>query len=125
MEATPSPGTKFARRLGAFELTESPRVLKRDGRLILLPPKAIDTLFLLVQNAGNVVDKEHFFRSIWPGVYLAESSLTKNISILRKVLDDGNVGTSVTHQVGSCKSAHQNHVQHPSSAFRDESEHAG
>jgi DNA-binding winged helix-turn-helix (wHTH) protein/Flp pilus assembly protein TadD len=88
------PTQSILYRFGPFELTSTPRILKRSGVLLTLPPKAVDTLFLLVENSGEVVDKQDLFRSVWPGVFLAESSLTKNISILRKILDDPNGGES-------------------------------
>ena len=56
-----------------------------------LPPKAVDTLLVLVQNAGAVIDKEEIFKQVWKGAFVEEGSLTRTISILRKALElDGN-----------------------------------
>ena len=123
MTALTTPDQSAAYRFGAFELTVSPRILKRSGVLVALPPKAVDTLFLLVQNAGDVVDKQYLLHSVWPGVFLAESSLTKNVSMIRKVLDEGNPGDSAIQTVSKrgyklnvpverCDS----HVEHPPDA---------
>jgi DNA-binding winged helix-turn-helix (wHTH) protein/Tfp pilus assembly protein PilF len=74
-------------------------VLKRGDKLVALPPKAIQTLAVLLGRAGEVIDKETMFRLIWPGTFVAESSLTKNISMLRKVLDENASGESVIQTV--------------------------
>jgi serine/threonine-protein kinase len=41
-----------------------------------------------VEHAGEVVDKDFLFETVWPGAFVVESSLTKNICILRKMLDE-------------------------------------
>jgi hypothetical protein len=41
---------------GCFRLDAAGRVLFRGDQVIPLPPKAAETLLLLVQNAGNVVE---------------------------------------------------------------------
>src|SRR5215472_17410383 len=57
-----------------------------------LPPKAADVLLLLVQNAGNVVDKEEILKTVWPETYVEDGSLARAISILRKTLAEGGDG---------------------------------
>ncbi len=73
---------------GTWELDATPLLLKRAGEVVPLPPKALEILLLLVQNEGKVISKEEIFNKVWPDTHVVESSLTKNISILRKVLDD-------------------------------------
>ena len=73
---------------GTCELHATPLLLKRAGEVVPLPPKALEILLLLVENEGRVVTKEEIFNKVWPDTHVVESSLTKNISILRKVLDD-------------------------------------
>jgi TolB-like protein/Tfp pilus assembly protein PilF len=53
---------------------------------IPVPPKAIDTLLLLVENAGTVVAREDLLKKVWPDSFVEEGSLTRTISILRKAL---------------------------------------
>jgi TolB-like protein len=67
-------------------------VLERDGELILLAPKAFDTLLALLQSRGDVLDKEDLLKRIWPDSFVEEGSLAQNISILRKVLGEGADG---------------------------------
>ncbi len=51
-----------------------------------LTPKAIDTLRVLVEHAGSLVSTETLMREIWPGSFVEEGSLARNISDLRKAL---------------------------------------
>jgi DNA-binding winged helix-turn-helix (wHTH) protein/Tfp pilus assembly protein PilF len=76
---------------GPFRLYTGERLLLRHGQSIQLTPKAFDTLTLLVENGGHVVEKGALMESIWPDTFVDENTLTRNISTLRKALDqDGN-----------------------------------
>jgi TolB-like protein/Tfp pilus assembly protein PilF len=79
-------------RFGRFRLDATGRVLSCGDRTISLPPKAAGTLLLLIQNAGNVVEKEELLKHVWPDAFVEEGSLTRTISMLRKVLEDGAQG---------------------------------
>jgi TolB-like protein/Flp pilus assembly protein TadD len=77
---------------GRFRLDGTGRVLFRGGQAVPLSPKAADVLLLLVQNAGSVVEKKELLNRVWQDAFVEEGSLTRTISILRKVLeadDDG------------------------------------
>jgi len=69
-----------------YRLDAQGRLLFRDGQVISLPPKALDTLLLLVENAGSVVEKQEILRQVWQGVFVEEGSLTRTVSLLRKTL---------------------------------------
>jgi TolB-like protein len=73
-------------RFGPFRLDSRARVLYRGDRDVELPPKAVETLVVLVENAGELVPKEELLRRVWPDVVVGEGSLTRTISILRKAL---------------------------------------
>ncbi|HKE45105.1 MAG TPA: tetratricopeptide repeat protein [Steroidobacteraceae bacterium] len=73
-------------RFGPFTFDGHGRVLLRDSKDLGLPPKAADTLNLLLEHAGSVVDKGTLLDSVWPGVVVGEGSLTRTVSILRKAL---------------------------------------
>src|SRR5579864_6390192 len=77
---------------GPFRLDAGQRVLLRHGELIPLAPKAFDTLLELVENDGQVLDKEQLLKRIWPDTFVEEGSLAQNISILRKILGEGTDG---------------------------------
>src|SRR6266536_588537 len=64
------------------------RVLLRNGRPVAVTPKVFDTLLLLVKNQGCVVSKQKILDTLWPDVFVEESNITFNITMLRKVLGD-------------------------------------
>src|SRR5262245_39603077 len=75
---------------GPFRLNAAEYVLARDGKVIPLTPKVFQTLVVLVENSGHVVDKEELFKQVWQDSFVEETNLTKNISILRKILSEGD-----------------------------------
>src|SRR5574341_707617 len=64
-------------------------VLRRNSALHLTP-KAVETLRVLIENAGRVVLKATLLAEVWPGSFVEEGSLARNISDLRKVLSAGD-----------------------------------
>jgi TolB-like protein/DNA-binding winged helix-turn-helix (wHTH) protein len=78
--------TKYFYDFGPFRFESEQRVLLRGGKPVPLPPKAAETLFLLVQNPGQLIEKDNFIRGVWPDTFVEEGNLNKNIFILRKVL---------------------------------------
>ena len=85
-----TPPANVAYAFGDFCLHISERALLRRGQPVSLTPKVFDALVLLVQNAGRLVEKDEFMRRLWPGTFVGEDTLAQNISLLRKVLDDGS-----------------------------------
>ncbi len=71
---------------GPFELSEGERLLRRAGSPIPLPPKAFDTLLLLVENSGRLVDRGQLLASVWKDVHVDEAVVTRMISDLRRSL---------------------------------------
>lgn len=71
---------------GSFRLSLTDRLLMRDDRVVSLTPKLVDTLILLVENNGHVLTKNTLMETLWPDSFVEESSLTQNISLLRKAL---------------------------------------
>jgi len=79
-----------AYQFGSFKLDAVERVLLRAGQPVPLTQKVFDLLLLLIENRGQVVEKDRLMKEIWPDTVVEEGNLTQNISILRKVLDDGH-----------------------------------
>src|SRR5690242_10054801 len=77
---------------GPFRLDMGGRVLLQAGRVVGVPPKVVDTLAVLVENHGQLVEKDKLLQSVWPDTYVDENSLAHNISVLRKVLGSGPDG---------------------------------
>jgi tetratricopeptide (TPR) repeat protein len=51
-----------------------------------LAPKSAETLAVLVENAGQLVDKDDLMRRVWPDAFVEEVNLAKNVFFLRKTL---------------------------------------
>jgi TolB-like protein/DNA-binding winged helix-turn-helix (wHTH) protein/Flp pilus assembly protein TadD len=71
---------------GPYCLDRQARVLLRDGAIVPLTPKVLDTLMALVKNRGEVVSKDKLLSLVWPDSFVEESNLAQNISVLRKTL---------------------------------------
>jgi DNA-binding winged helix-turn-helix (wHTH) protein/tetratricopeptide (TPR) repeat protein len=77
---------------GRFELYPSEHLLKCDGQVVPLAPKAFDLLLALVSNHGRLLTRETLMKTIWPDSFVEETNLTVNISLLRKALGDMDDG---------------------------------
>lgn len=75
-------------QFGPFQYDPEQRVLFRDGDPQPLAPKAIDTLHVLVERRGRVVEKAELMKLVWPDTVVEDVGLARNISILRKALGD-------------------------------------
>jgi Tol biopolymer transport system component/DNA-binding winged helix-turn-helix (wHTH) protein len=64
------------------------RILLREGHDVSLTPKLFDTLLVLVESGGRILDKEDLLKKVWPDTFVEEASLAKKVSILRKVLGE-------------------------------------
>jgi DNA-binding winged helix-turn-helix (wHTH) protein/TolB-like protein/Flp pilus assembly protein TadD len=77
---------------GSFRLNATERLLYRDDDVVPLTPKVLDTLLVLVENSGHVVDKNELMQTLWPDSFVEESSLSQNISLLRRALGEAGDG---------------------------------
>jgi TolB-like protein/DNA-binding winged helix-turn-helix (wHTH) protein len=73
---------------GPFQLDPAQRLLFRDDGVVPLTPKALDTLLVLVENRGQLLTKDELLERVWPGTFVEEVTLAKNISTLRKALGE-------------------------------------
>lgn len=72
----------------AFRVDVAERLLLRDGNAVPLTPKVFDILLLLVENCGRTVGKHELLDRVWADSFVEEGNLNRNVSTLRKVLDD-------------------------------------
>lgn len=77
---------------GPFQVNATERLLERDNEKIPLSPKVFDTLLVLVENKGHVVTKDDLMQALWPDSFVEESSLTQNISLIRRALGQSSDG---------------------------------
>jgi len=86
MNADKSQGRRRLYEFDAFRLDPSERILARHGKRIPLPPRAFDTLVLLVERNGHVLTKDELIGTLWPDTFVEENNLTQQISALRRAL---------------------------------------
>ena len=84
---------------GAFRLDAAARRLWRADELIPLTPKQFDLLFYFVENAGRIAKKSELLDAVWADTYVEETTLARNVSWLRKLLDDGANGEQLIETV--------------------------
>src|SRR6266545_77881 len=75
-------------RFGDFMVDIDQRVLLRAGKPVPLTPKVFDTLLILVESKGRIVEKDELKRRLWPDTFVEEANITFNIQQLRKRLSD-------------------------------------
>jgi len=82
--------TSGARRFyefGPFRLDPNRHRLFRGDEVVALSPKAIQTLILLVENRGKLLERETLMDALWPHVIVEDANLTVAVSQLRKALN--------------------------------------
>src|SRR5258707_6020020 len=75
-----------------FRINIIERLLQRDRETVPLTPKVFDTLLVMVENSGHVLEKNELMQTLWPDSFVEESSLTQNVSLLRRALGEANDG---------------------------------
>jgi Tol biopolymer transport system component/DNA-binding winged helix-turn-helix (wHTH) protein len=75
-------------RFGEFTVDREQKILLRNDTALPLAPKVFDTLLILIENCGRIVQKQEFMTRLWPDSFVEESNLTFNIQQLRKALGD-------------------------------------
>jgi DNA-binding winged helix-turn-helix (wHTH) protein/Tol biopolymer transport system component len=72
---------------GPFYLDLDGRVLLREGEMVALPPKALETLVLLVENHGSIVSRERILQRVWPDTFVEEGNVSWHVWALRAGLE--------------------------------------
>jgi DNA-binding winged helix-turn-helix (wHTH) protein/Tfp pilus assembly protein PilF len=76
-----------------FRLDLVEKALWKDGAAVPLTPKAFDTLVILVERSGRLVEKDELMKQLWPDTFVEENSLSQNIYLVRKALGEESQGT--------------------------------
>jgi Tol biopolymer transport system component/DNA-binding winged helix-turn-helix (wHTH) protein len=84
---------------GDFRVDPAEQLLLHKGGPVPLTPRVFETLLILVQSEGRLIEKDDFMRRLWPGVFVEEVALAQNISQLRKALGDGKNGSRIIQTV--------------------------
>jgi len=83
---------KHLYEFGPFRLDPDKPCLWRNGEPVSLTPKAVETLLILVQQNGKLVEREHLMNAIWPDTFVEEGNLNFNVSVIRKALGTDEAG---------------------------------
>src|SRR5215471_3011631 len=78
---------------GPFSIDTVNRQLRREGEVVPLKAKAVDTLLLLIESNGDIVEKDELMQALWPDSFVEEANLTQNIYTLRKALGGDYIQT--------------------------------
>lgn len=73
---------------GPFRLDATKRVLWRNSVMLALTPRQIDILLVLVEQRGELVEKDDLMRRVWADSVVEEGNLPVNVHALRKALGD-------------------------------------
>lgn len=63
-------------------------MLLHNGAAVPIPPKDLETLLVLVERAGHIVEKDELLQKVWPGVFIEEGNLARHVFNIRQVLGD-------------------------------------
>jgi Tol biopolymer transport system component/DNA-binding winged helix-turn-helix (wHTH) protein len=81
-------GQNHLYEFGPFRLDPVRRLLWREAEVVSLKAKAFETLLVLVEHRGRVLEKDELMSLVWPDAVVEENTLNKNISALRRVLGE-------------------------------------
>jgi DNA-binding winged helix-turn-helix (wHTH) protein len=73
---------------GPYRVDCDQRLLTKGSDVVPLAPKIFDTLLVLVEGGGRILEKENLLKKVWPDAFVEEGSLARNISTLRKALGE-------------------------------------
>ena len=84
------PEGRWIYEFGSYRLDPGAGLLcsRANGRPVPLTPRAYDTLRVLVEHAGQLVDKRTLMATVWPHVVVEENNLDQAISALRHALGE-------------------------------------
>jgi DNA-binding winged helix-turn-helix (wHTH) protein len=80
---------------GKYVLDVARRELRCRGHLVAIEPKMFEVLHYLLQYRDRVVSKDELFAHCWPDTFVTEAALTRCLTKLRKVMQEGLGSTPV------------------------------
>jgi DNA-binding winged helix-turn-helix (wHTH) protein/tetratricopeptide (TPR) repeat protein len=78
---------RYIYEFGPFRVDQGERQLLCEGSPVALTAKTFDTLLLLVQKSGHLIEKQELMQAVWPDSFVEEGNLPVTIHMLRKVLN--------------------------------------
>ncbi len=80
-------GPRHFYEFGEFRLDEKRHRLLREGEIVPLSAKAVETLIVLIRNPGKLLERDALMQALWPNTIVEDGNLTVAISQLRKALN--------------------------------------
>src|SRR5262245_55969685 len=75
-------------KFGPFLVDRVKCSLLREGEVVSLSLKAFELLLALIEHRGRVLEKDWLLNHVWPDLVVEENNLARNISALRKALEE-------------------------------------
>src|SRR6201998_4135525 len=75
-------------RFADVELDESNFSVTKADKVLPLEPKVFKVLQFMLHNPGRVVTKDELLDAVWSDTSVSESSLTRSVAVLRRLLGD-------------------------------------
>jgi TolB-like protein/DNA-binding winged helix-turn-helix (wHTH) protein/Tfp pilus assembly protein PilF len=75
-------------RFADLELDEGQQCVLRNGKLIPLPKLSFDLLLALLEAAPNYLSNQQLMALVWPGLVVAEKTVSQRVKLLRDALGD-------------------------------------
>ena len=82
------PSKAFVFRFEDVEVRERELTIIKAGEVLPVEPKAFRVLLFLLNNPQKLITKEELLDAVWADAAVTESSLTRSIAKLRRVLGD-------------------------------------
>ncbi len=73
---------------GRYRLRTGERVLERDGKPLAIADKTLEVLCALLENPGELVEKERLKQRVWPKTFVEDTNIAFQISTLRRLLEE-------------------------------------
>jgi DNA-binding winged helix-turn-helix (wHTH) protein len=86
-------------RFGPWELDSEQRLLRGDGQVVHVSPKAFDLLCVLAEARPRAVDKQTLSQQVWRDTFVSDGSLAVLVAELRAALKDSARQPSVLRTV--------------------------
>ena len=82
------PARRYRYTFEPYSLDTAARLLSKGHESLALAPKAVETLLVLVERAGQVVNRDELLESVWPDAFVEPNNLAQQVSMVREALDD-------------------------------------
>ena len=71
-----------------FRVDTGQFLLMKSGHAAPITPTVFRILLALLESAGQVITKDELMKFVWPDSFVEEGNLNRNVSTLRKILDE-------------------------------------